>query len=198
MSHLEPKHIIDETVTIEGADIEKVYDDCVTWLSGLGAEKLEEDYPSFIKASHKGDRPYYEDFGKLITISLTHDNGNVVIRVVMDEREKTLFFGGIENRRRSWLKIVELLWKHIGVVLDDETLCDLYPETSLEKIISDHKKRWWEMLFLMGLLIIFVLAYPPIASAASIPALLIIIVLVGEAYTVKKYQKRLRELYPDR
>jgi hypothetical protein len=195
---LKPEHIIDETATIQETDIEDVYDRSIEWLSGIGAEMLEEVYPSFIKASHKGTRGYYEDWGKEITLSLSQDSENVVIRVIMDEREKNPLVEGIENRRRSWLKLVESLWELVDVALDDETLTDLYSETSLEKMIGDHKKRAWFWVFVLGFVIILVLVYPPIATQASIPAFFTIIILMGEAYTVIKYQRRHRELYPNR
>jgi hypothetical protein len=196
--YLEPEHIIDEQASIKGVFIEDVYDNCVKWLKKYSAELLEENDPFFIKAYHKGQRAWYEDWGKVISISLKKEAGFVNIRVIMDEREENPFLEGYENRRRSWSKLVEDLWKHLGVEMNNEMLEDLYSKSDLEKIIGDHKNR----ALMLGCVFIFVLLvvlwYPPRATMAIIVFVFLIIGIIGEVRNITMYQRILRDLYPDR
>ena len=196
---MELGHIIDDTATIKGADIEKVYDDCVIWLSRYGANILKENRPNLMKAYHKGARAFHEDWSKNITISLQQSKEDVCIRIVIDHGSSlTLRENVYEDLRRSWIKIVEDLWGNIGVKMDDQIIEHLFPKSTLEKIINDHRQRVLFFVFVLMFGFFIILVYPPVAIQASIPIVFIIIIIIGEAQKISFYKKRLRELYPDR
>ena len=82
--------------------------------------------------------------------------------------------------------------------MDDQIIEHLFPKSTLEKIIKDHRQRVLFFVFVLMFGFFIILVYPPVAIQASIPIVFIIIIIIGEAQKISFYKKRLRELYPDR
>ena len=111
---MENEHIVDEKAIIKNSNIMRVYEDSINWLQTLNTNIVEFDNPVYIKATHKGLRPFYEDWRKIIIIRLKQNKDDVSIHVIMDHGSEWVLKNGYENRRRSWNKILESLWKHIS------------------------------------------------------------------------------------
>ena len=141
---MEPEHIIDETATIQGADIEKVFDDCVEWLLKNRADITLMNKPILIQANHVRGTWFEpttpDDWYKEISIRLEQLDDDVSIHLLMDFSE----MGSSTNVRKVksyWPLIVEKLWRHIGVDISRELLLDLYPISVLEFTLNDFKKE---------------------------------------------------------
>ncbi len=107
---MESEHIIDETATIQGADIEEVYDDCVIWLKKIRAEINEQTYPVYLKAHHDGTNisegsSTPVDWPKNIMIDMQKHIDDVIIRIRIDSIE--LSSHKIRKSHYYWLLIVE-------------------------------------------------------------------------------------------
>jgi len=199
----EPEHIIDETATIRGADIEKVYNDCVNWLNKIQATIKEQDNPFFLHATH------IELFGgqftrviKWIDIRLSEGHESVIVNIIIDppkgltltRRQRRL-----EQYRLSWNAYVKDLWKSVGV-LDPYIERQLYPYEVLENQVSKMKRN---MFVVAGITLIFIFMVfsgisPDVSNILS-GAILLNLYLVFRLYlSMSKIKNRILELYPDR
>jgi len=130
---LEPEHIIDETVTIPGADIEKVYDDCLVWLKKIIAYRINDSEKfNRILAEHTGLTRFRSsgipfDYAKHIEIILRQNCENVEVHVFMDQAYPKSPIDRYEKRRIFWKSYVGDLWKHLGVKLGNEEMQYYYP-----------------------------------------------------------------------
>ena len=210
---MESEHIIDEQVTIKDADIEDVYDDCIEWLRMKRSIIIQENRPHFVEASHVGSRPdheeVYEDFAKHIRITITPTEDAVQIHIIMDELEKNPRVVGYENRRRVWSGLVEELWKHIGVEIDNEVLKQLYSLSKIKERIKEHRKN---ITYILGIFVVGLIFFEYVSlQVLNSPFLYLVyrtnreiyflihgIPLGREVLRLFKWRKRLTELYPYR
>ena len=131
------EHIIDETATIEGADIENVYNECVEWLKEINAVIEEVIKPLTIKArQEKSGNPRWGwlhtqdmiiwnfpstdvlDMKKNITIILEKQENDVLLRIRIDPWSRINGLDSFQNRRSIWLKFVGDIIQRLGVELD--------------------------------------------------------------------------------
>jgi hypothetical protein len=141
---LEPENLIDETTTIEGTDIEKVYDRCLTWLIKNKADITLMEKPILIQANHQ--RGIYlapttpEGWHKSISIKLEQLGDDVNVHLLMNY-PKTSRRKHVRKMKSYWPLLVENLWRNIGVEIDGELLLNLFSISALEFILDDMRKE---------------------------------------------------------
>jgi hypothetical protein len=202
---LEPEHIIDETATIEGADIEAVYDRCVSWLKRTRSNISQVDKPKLIHANFNSVEARSPDgWSKNITIELEKVDDAVCIHLLMDSPEK-LSREFVIRAKAYWPLMVEKLWRFIGVEIRGELLLTLYPITVLEFILDDLRYNLLMSFFVLSspLLLGIVLGisrYEYLDMRYILGLLLMVFLILMWVGGLQYYQVRtlLRELYPDR
>jgi hypothetical protein len=141
---MEPEHIIEETATIPGADIEKVSDDCIDWLKKNRAEIINIEKPWLIQANHRRGLDLAlttpEDWHKNISIKLEQLGDDVKVHLLMDT-PRTSRRNHVRKVKSYWPLLVENLWRTIGVEIDGDLLHNLYPISALEFILNDMRKE---------------------------------------------------------
>jgi hypothetical protein len=202
---MEPEHIIDETATIKGADIEKVYDDCVSWLKKKRYRMTQNHKPRFIQANYVttfSTSP--EDWDKNITINLKQTEAEIEIHLLIDAPHKQ---GRTRDRRANayWRFVVEKLWKFIGVEISRELLVSIYPQTILVFILDDLKYGLCMMFFVFSFpffyaILLDILMSTPLNISYILGIFLMILTLIiwigGSQYL--QVRKLLGDLYPSR
>jgi hypothetical protein len=205
---MEPEHIIDETTTIQGTDIEKVYNNCIEWLKKNRADITLMEKPIFIQANHQ--RGLYlapttpEDWYKNISIKLEQNGDDVNVHLLMDT-PRTSRRNHVRKVKSYWPLSVENLWHNIGVEIDGDLLLNLYPISTLEFILDDMRKELiGAFLVLISPILLGILGN--ILTKASLDMLSIVGYFVMVTLLViwiggKKYlhvRNLLLDLYPDR
>ncbi|MBC8223383.1 hypothetical protein H8E65_02265 [Candidatus Bathyarchaeota archaeon] len=207
---MEPEHIIDETAIIPGADIEKVYDDCVEWVRSIKAVIREENKPFLIKAFH-----YYEDplvstpdsgwdwhpknFAKTIVIILDNAEEAVHFRFIIERPIGFFTSAAIEKYRRWWILYLVALLNHLKLDDDLSKSKQYISRSNLEKMSSDIKREFrFPILFsiIMGIVGIYLLM-----NRDSIGVIFVIgglFVPIRVVYEDQRLKKRIREIYPER
>ncbi len=193
---MEPGHIIDETATIPGADIEKVYDDCEKWLkTKLNASINEYKFPKYLRAYHSlrehsvGDFKFY---GKIISLSLEKEADNVLVNIIMDEPDENPFLHGYENRRRAWFFWVEHLWKYLGVEIDDSMLERWYSPENIRENVSEYIQRiiiWSVILVVVNLLMRRFPSHASIISGGIMASLAFLVMIIIDMTQLIKNRK---------
>jgi len=135
---------ISKTVVVEQADIEKVYEKCLSWLLSVKAEIISEEKPNHIIAIHFQDfltRPEGIQGGKRFFISFTRPQGpfpeiypsNTVVNMKVGHiRHDGLYT--VAYHSSPWLEFVEDLWRYLGVSMDDDLLRKIYTEKDLKSV----------------------------------------------------------------
>jgi len=134
-----PVNIIDESATIKGADIEKVYDNCLEWLekrnSYLRNESvkiLNQSRPEYLEAQH-----YFlgAEGGivqrKKIMIYLEESENSVIVRLVLSYRNVEKLIDP-SLTASAWSYLFESLWDRLGIKIDENTLRRINPESHLD------------------------------------------------------------------
>ena len=190
---LYPEYVIDEQATIEDADIEKVYDACLSWLVLKKARILEQSRLEFIKAQHgMGRRERIQKHGKIFLIKLSQNGKNIIINF------KTPPISWIPPQKSPvypiyWTEFVEDLWRHIGVPIDEDLLRRLYPFKNIRRMIIDNLITLFMMVVLFGLVIYlsqFGLSWMIILGIVGL-----LVTAYPSLYEVQKLRKKLHELY---
>jgi hypothetical protein len=137
---VESEYVIDEQATIRGADIEKVYDECVSWLKTIRARIKEQDRPYFLHASH------LERFDgrtkrtlKRIHIRLSQRHESVMVSLIIDAPEGITLTKSqrmFERYRLSWGDYVEGLWRSIGVEMNPHVERQIYRYEDLRNQVT--------------------------------------------------------------
>jgi len=207
---MEPEHIIDETATIQGADIEKVYDDCVGWLQLIKAIIREENKPSSIRAFHDYVDPlvsgsdiqwnwHPKDYPKYIVIKFNKTDSAVNLRFIIEKPKGFFTQASISKYRRWWILLFIGLLKHLNID-DDLTYSKKFvSKTNLEKMKRDIL-RGFSLPLLFSLIIcasgIYLLIKDEVVgSIFLIGALFVPLRVFYEGYLLRK---RLRILYPEK
>ena len=205
---MEFEQIIDETATIQGADIETVYDDCLAWLKKNRADITLMEKPTLIQANHR--RGLYlemttpEDWHKEISIKLEQLDSDVNIHLLMGFPQK----GSRTNLKKItsfWPLMVENIWDYIGVEISKELLINLYPVSVLEFIL-DHVKNNVIMSFIALVSPIILGIFGNILTSTNLDMMSIVGYCVMVALLLiwiggRKYlhvRHLLFDLYPDR
>jgi hypothetical protein len=207
-----PEHIIDERATIKGADIEKVYDECVSWLKNINATQIENDRPEFIKAIHNpGMTPreprvsitywalYPRDWKKTIEINLETNEGQVNLRASIGLPTGFFTSAAIEKRRRWWIMLVLDLFEHLHLDVDNSQKRAFFPYMNLRYMITDIWSSF--ALPLIGSIIFWVWGYITITNNDNFGYFLLLAGVIGPIrvlYHDNEIRKRIRELHPDR
>jgi len=145
---LEPEHIIDETATIQGASIEKVYDICLQWIQSIPTHDLETTRPHTIQAYHKYQARtsahvmfHHKKF--ILTIS---DQGNdITVHISIHKIQDNAFPPQQDKRDRYllyWIDYVVNLWEHLGVDQNYDELKRLYPLDIIQKRMSERQNNY--------------------------------------------------------
>ena len=128
------KYVRDEQATIEDAYIEEVYDACFSWLTLKKAEVREQRRPEYLKAEHGYGRGVtYQDHAKFLLISLNQMENNVIINFKIP----TLSWAPpskLPVYPMFWSELVEDLWRHLGITIDEDFLKYLFPIKNLKKM----------------------------------------------------------------
>jgi len=182
---MEPEHIIDETVIIQVADIEKVYDNCVSWLKNLGAKISNENINNSIISTHEvliGRRkgPNYFKYKKKILIELTDGKEYTKVRIIMD-RDRDPYYETEEHRelfKEHWIDLVVDMWKFIGVTPKESLLRRFYPRDRLERR-ADHELSIFKVSVIpyIALLVLTVPTMGGIGFFLSFIALIVLTIL---------------------
>jgi len=201
---MEPEHIIDEQATIKKADIEKVYDDCISWLNNrksiLRYEYvwiLDQDRPFTIIANHQKSADEWAIERKSITITLKEGEEGVSVRLVMDSRRSDSLF---DKSLTScyWGYLVENFWEALEVEADLQMLQRLYPEKYLRMMRSLERDMWifkYVAYFLVSCIFISVIVSEGRFLWYILAGLALALVPIHDDYRIKK---RIDKLYPDR
>ena len=206
---MESEHVIDEMATLEGANIEKVYEDCLAWLTLNKARIREQRRPEYIKAEHGHGRGVsYQDHAKFFLISLNQDGNEVII----DFKIPQLSWAPPSKfpvYSLFWSEFVEDLWRHLEIPIDEVFLRYLYPLKNLRKMYFTKIKGFIFLTLIhgAGLLLGVLLSWlekkhvTSIILISSFGALSIIgWIITARPMLVEalKIKNQLRELYPDR
>ena len=145
---MEPEHIIDETVTMKGTSIEKVYDDCIEWLRTKKANITKQNSPTTIEAILQEKILGYRSSITTETVklqlsqdkssfpSLFPDNHAVIVKFRMDS---WTVLGLKQFPQKMWIQYVEELWRFLKIPLDDDSLRRLYPLSRLHSITGRYR-----------------------------------------------------------
>ena len=209
---LEPEYVIDEQATIRGADIEKVYDDCLVWLKKIHANIIIQKRPEFIKAFHlppemltqvAGEAEFWnwhpKNWEKIIDLFFYKINDHVRIRFIIERPEGFHTEAAINKRRRWWVILVLDLYKSLNIEVDSSHEKKFFPFNNLRKMKSDIWRSFTLPLF--GSLVMFVWGFHIIHSDSSIGYIFIlaaVFIPIRVIYENFLIRKRMRELYPDR
>lgn len=206
---MEPEHIIDEQATIEGANIEKIYTECILWFENLDATIMEQNKPVSIRAVHKNIKNRYDmekpiNWGKIIEIRFFQYNSDTIVRVKMVPSKGMWKVYPVERARYYWASLLLDLYKHLGVEGSHDTLQRLYPKSEFKTAINLRI-----LMFIIGLLIIMVVELSNISfereiiwdiSWRYVRWIWFLLILIGgyETYwVIYKERKKMKRLYPD-
>jgi len=194
----------DESITIEHADVNDVFNKSIEWLDG------EESYienvvkPFNIHAIHRGisaiERDKIAGWKKRIVITLAQSGDSVDISTKIFG-VKNLLLNSTIQRDRHWSKIVEEYYDYIGVDIDESVLKNLYTKTDLKLLWKDHLHLTFQYLFLVFFFIalIFLNArYGSGIGSAFTGAHVILgfsVLALLEFFIALRFRKRRKELY---
>ena len=208
---MKPEHVIDEHATIKGADIEKVYDDCLAWLNKIHANIIIQKRPEFIKAFHLPpdmltqviDVEYWnwhpKNWEKNIDLFFYKIDDQVRVRLIIERPEGFHTKAAIEKRRRWWVILVLDLYKSLNIEVDSSHKKKFFSVTNLRKMKSDILHSFSLPLF--GSLVMLVWGFHSILTDERIGYLFILAAVyipLRVIYENFLIQKRIRELYPGR
>ena len=200
MSHLELEHIIDETVTIEDADIEDVYDACRSYFKRpwdiISTIRLD-DRPFNLKIEYSHWIRWDIPLTMLVDVSFTQHRDSTEIILRMRGRSERPWQG-----KRPFVKVAERLFRRLDVEDGDDVYRRLWSVSDLKSEI----RMWDRQAIFLGLL--FVLAIIVFPYSTGIPVFsdyrfLVVGIGLGGAmfirhgYEAWKMRKLLRDLYPD-
>ena len=201
---MDPEHIIDETATIKGTDIEKVYDDCASWIKKRASTQiLTQSRPTHLKArSHIRPNSGLWARWMLLELSLKKEETNTIIMVKMTPEKLSPFT--FDLHRLDFPKTLEALWKHLDIEIDDIMLRRLYPYSELIGEIT-----WLRPLYVVSI-VPFLLGLSLFLSDFNSQKfdenffIIISLFCLGFLNLLVAYRKRknilikLRDIYPDR
>jgi hypothetical protein len=207
---MEPEHIIDETTTIEGADIEKVYDDCIDWLKSIKGVIREWNRPSLIRVYHNYLDPLVSDtdtgwnwhpknLAKYIVITLTEQDRAVLLRFIIERPRGFFTQEAVDKYRRWWILFLVGLFKHLKLDEDLARSRQYISKSNLEKMRGDIRRAF--LLPFLFSLIMGVVGIYLLMNGDSVGAIFMIgglFVPIRVLYEDHQLKKRLQELYPDR
>ena len=138
---MEPENFIDETVKIEGVDIEKVYDDCLSWMQ-MYQTNLFVEKPTTIHGRLGREIQRIPRHGVDVDISLNYDeqdynSSNVIVQIRIMRPEWSNIVSR-NNYHYPLYEFVEEFWKYIGVNVTDEILRHIYTKQIIDKIMSKY------------------------------------------------------------
>ncbi|MBL7079819.1 hypothetical protein ISS39_05795 [Candidatus Bathyarchaeota archaeon] len=195
---MDPEHIIDETATIQGASIEKVYDRCRSWIwKRRGALIKEKQKPTKLVAYHSIVGGDISTENKVMQIYLSESQEGVSVRLIMDtvSKEARRVLINPSLTATYWSYLVESLWTELGIEMDIEWRRRMYPRHHLDTVIAE--KRSWTILrcFLSLMIIAMGLIFEPMQLIFSLMGFGYLL------YTMYQYYQfvRIRDnLYPER
>lgn len=194
---MESEYIIDETATIKGADIEKVYDKCISWLKIKKAKIVEEKRPNFVKALHgRGEGIWAQDTGKFFIIELVQKYDYTVIVKFQIPPLKWLLKSKKYFYHFWWYQYIEELWTHLGVTINETYLKRLYPYTNLKKMKKKNILVFNILTIACGISIVVFLLSAPFMIVP--PVGLWFLGAYPRLLEAKKLNKKMLKLYPNR
>ena len=207
---MDPEHIIDETASIQGADIEKVYDECVEWVKSIKGVIREENRPSLIRVFHRYVDPLVSDtdtgwnwhpknLAKYIVITLTEQDRAVHLRFTIERPRGFFTQEAIEKYRRWWIPYLVDLFNRLKLDENFNLSRQYISKSNLEKMRSDIRREF--LLPFLFSLIMGVVGIYLLMNRDSLGALFTIgglFVPIRVIYEDQQLKKRLKELYPDR
>jgi len=218
---MEPEHIIDETATIQGADIDEVYESCLEWVKSIRADVCEKNKPSFIKAEHRlytvfpfGIYPNPHIDWIILNIHLTQEKKilHEIFQDYPDVKVEVKIPNIQHNTKRRlpryvrWYQVVEEFWNYLGIDLDDEVLRRYYPQRHLEITLNVMRNIFaFSILFIIILDIALFYIYMTnqmneltLLTSLVLPVAGLYYVLKPNMKVARDIMKRLRELYPSK
>lgn len=202
---IEPEPIINETATIKGASIEKVYDQCKDWLKSVDAQILDESKPHFIKAIHTINIMKNHAQEKYFLISLTQETSP--FQKVFSPTNTIISFKihrptGYHFWHLPWVEYVESLWRHISVPMDNNMLRHLYPKKHLIPLKNDSRNHYLQFMAMVVFLVAIALSFIRSNVIFSIGIFLLaaigfVLFAMPHQNKSRQYKTMMQELYPD-
>ena len=159
------EHIIDETATMPGADIEDIYDRCLQWIQTIPIHDLETTRSHSIQAHHKVRASSSVSImfqHKKFTINLSEQGNNIEIHINI-YKIPNFFDPPLKEKRNLyqmyWIDYVAHLWKYLGVDLRIYDLKRFYPIDNIKKRMIKRQNLYksvgfsWLVIFLMAVLV---------------------------------------------
>ena len=199
------EYVIDEQTTIKGADIEKAYDDSISWLKKRRYTSfLETIKPRYIKArTNRYASNYRRDIYRtmIVELNLTQSMKGVEIQLRILPSNK------LPKHEITWLrriggKYVVSFWESLDVETNEDTLRRLFSYSDLKKELNYY--RTISFMFMMIYCVIVFLGHN-ISMSNSSSLLYFFLVIIPmfalpffSVIQTANIEKKIRELYPDR
>ncbi|MFX1517651.1 MAG: hypothetical protein ACFFC6_15210 [Promethearchaeota archaeon] len=203
---IKPEYIIDEQATIRGADIEKVYDDCISWLKIRRYTSFLETFkPRYIKArTNRYASNYRRDIYRtmIVELYLTQSMKGVEIQLRILPSNK------LPKHEIIWLKriggkYVVWFWEYLDIEVNEDTLRRLFPYSDLKKELNYYRTGMFFSI-LLGY-VVTVLRYNYSKSNSSsvffidfLVTITLFALLSFSIIQITNIEKKIREIYPDR
>jgi hypothetical protein len=202
---MDPEHIIHETATIEGADIEEVYVKCKDWLQSVDAYILDESKPHYIKAVHR--RNIMKNSAEIKFFQITITSEESPFPEVSPPANTKISFKinrsiGYRRWHLPWFEYVEQLWKHLGVPTNNETLAHLYPRKYLIPLEKDARNQYLMLMAIASILTVIAILFIQrnLILSTGLMTLTVIgffIVILPYRNKSRHYKTMIQELYPE-
>ena len=152
------EYVISEKIIIEDANINEVYNKCISWMETQKVKFLEEERPFHIKALHSVNHPYKRQ-GKHIIVDLDEVETEVGVSFKIPHLEWKMHKGIYWI---FWIEIMEEFYRYIGVEIDDELLNQFYNEEYYNAMIKGNKINAILFFIFSAVVIFYSIIYMPI------------------------------------
>ena len=215
---MELGHIIDETATIKGVDIETVYDKCEKWLIKIGANVEKSDKPISIQAIHRKLMDFrwgwirgsdisiqrqpslrVLDMKKIIKIEFEKEKNDVILHIFIDPWSIISGLDRFEKSKSYWLKFVGDLLQYLGIELEKHQLQYYYKRDLFINKLQGQQRQLF-LSFIPAVVFLALVLIPQDFFSMFIFTGLVIysfLVIPYEWNNLKKINNKYRELFPD-
>jgi hypothetical protein len=160
---MEPEHIIDETATIQGVNIDGIYNRCLEWIKINKIRIKETNKLDYIKIGnvpkYKSHIPLLKNFD--IILESIDQSVRVTISTPRTAVSPWMLFLRYQNNKH--LEIVESVFRHIGANMNKESLKRLYPKSALSSLMGG-SLFFFCIFFVMSLIPIYIVFTMPLPS----------------------------------
>ena len=143
---------------MRNADINDVFNKCISWMEKDNSKFLEKERPYHIKVLHSVNHPYKLQ-GKNIIVDLDDVEGGIEVSFKIPHLEWKQHRGVYWI---YWIEIMEEFYRYLGVEIDDELLKKFYDEKYYNTMIRGYKLNARLFFIFSAVVILYSIMYMPI------------------------------------